>query len=168
MKKKGFTLVELLVVIAIIAILATVSVVGYTAFINKANQSNATTEAKQVEQAINAELMAGNDFVIGTVQSADAVAIDVTKTTYFVKASDNKVYTSVITCTAVDNAETADVNEEAWSEAVVTVCPANTSLTAAFAANADFAGLKGTFAVDANGVITYTYTDGSTATIKFN
>ena len=31
--KKGFTLVELLVVIAILAILATVSVVGYTAYI---------------------------------------------------------------------------------------------------------------------------------------
>ena len=39
MKKKGFTLVELLVVIAIIAILAVVSVVGYTTFINKANMS---------------------------------------------------------------------------------------------------------------------------------
>ena len=45
MKKKGFTLVELLVVIAIIAILAAVSVVGYTAFINKANQSNAVNAA---------------------------------------------------------------------------------------------------------------------------
>ena len=39
MKKKGFTLVELLVVIAIIAILAVVSVVGYTTFITKANLS---------------------------------------------------------------------------------------------------------------------------------
>ncbi len=38
--KKGFTLVELLVVIAILAILATVSVVGYTSFIAKANLSN--------------------------------------------------------------------------------------------------------------------------------
>lgn len=35
--KKGFTLVELLVVIAILAILATVSVVGYTSFIESAN-----------------------------------------------------------------------------------------------------------------------------------
>ncbi len=38
--KKGFTLVELLVVIAILAILATVSVVGYTAFIQRAHESN--------------------------------------------------------------------------------------------------------------------------------
>ena len=37
--KKGFTLVELLVVIAILAILATVSVVGYTSFIDSANRS---------------------------------------------------------------------------------------------------------------------------------
>ncbi len=37
--KKGFTLVELLVVIAILAILATVSVVGYTNFVEKANRS---------------------------------------------------------------------------------------------------------------------------------
>ena len=171
---KGFTLVELLVVIAIIAILATVSVVGYTAFIAKANQSNAETEAKQVEQAIAAELMAGNDFVIGTVQSANAVAVDVTKTTYYVDADDNKVYTSVITCTAVDDAATADVNEAAWSD-FVDVVDANGdrivyegSLTAAFDANADFAALDGKFAVDANGVITYTYKDDAKATIKFN
>ncbi len=37
--KKGFTLVELLVVIAILAILATVSVVGYTSFIERADIS---------------------------------------------------------------------------------------------------------------------------------
>ena len=39
-KNKGFTLVELLVVIAILAILATVSVVGYTSFIKSAHISN--------------------------------------------------------------------------------------------------------------------------------
>ncbi len=38
--KKGFTLVELLVVIAIIAILSVVSVVGYTSFTKKAKVSN--------------------------------------------------------------------------------------------------------------------------------
>ncbi len=168
MKKKGFTLVELLVVIAIIAILATVSVVGYTAFLNKANESNALTEAAQVEEAIKANLMAGEDYVIGTVQSADAVAVDVTKTTYFVDADDNKVYTSVITCTAVDNAETADVNEEAWSAAVVSENEYTGDLTAAFDANPDFEALKGTFEAKANGVIVYTYEEGATATIELN
>ena len=57
-KKKGFTLVELLVVIAIIAILATVSIVGYTAFINKANLSNDTSLVKQMNTALQASEVA--------------------------------------------------------------------------------------------------------------
>lgn len=52
--KKGFTLVELLVVMAIIAILATVSVVGYTSFVAKAKLSKAQTELAQVRDYIYA------------------------------------------------------------------------------------------------------------------
>ena len=70
MKKKGFTLVELLVVIAIIAILATVSVVGYTAFISKANQSNAMTELSQIKDAVNAAVLDGGESVF--VENGDA------------------------------------------------------------------------------------------------
>ena len=46
--RKGFTLVELLVVIAILAVLATVSVVGYVSFINRANDSIAHQELTQI------------------------------------------------------------------------------------------------------------------------
>ena len=53
--RKGFTLVELLVVIAILAILASVAVVGYTAFIDKADQSKVDAEIKQVVNILNAE-----------------------------------------------------------------------------------------------------------------
>lgn len=49
-KKRGFTLVELLVVIAILAILATVSVVGYTSFIERATVSNDENVASQLNQ----------------------------------------------------------------------------------------------------------------------
>lgn len=59
-KKKGFTLVELLVVIAIIAILASVSVVGYLSFTNKAKDSN---DQSMVTQA-NTILM-GNEALGG-------------------------------------------------------------------------------------------------------
>jgi prepilin-type N-terminal cleavage/methylation domain-containing protein len=52
MKKRGFTLVELLVVIAILAILATVTTVGYVTFINNTNQQKADTEAAQIKKAI--------------------------------------------------------------------------------------------------------------------
>ena len=52
--KKGFTLVELLVVIAILAILATVSVVGYTSFIAKANLSNDQTQIAMMNRNLQA------------------------------------------------------------------------------------------------------------------
>ena len=53
-KKKGFTLVELLVVIAILAVLASVSVVGYLGFVNKANLSADQSEVDQVNTALKA------------------------------------------------------------------------------------------------------------------
>lgn len=50
--KKGFTLVELLIVIAIVAILATVSIIGYTSFIDKANQSVDEQAIAQINKAL--------------------------------------------------------------------------------------------------------------------
>ncbi len=58
--KKGFTLVELLVVIAILAILATVSVVGYTSFIDKANQSVDEQAVTQMNLLLQADEIASN------------------------------------------------------------------------------------------------------------
>lgn len=55
--RKGFTLVELLVVIAILAILATVSVVGYTSFINSADQAAMDQETHQIENIIDSALI---------------------------------------------------------------------------------------------------------------
>lgn len=57
-KKKGFTLVELLVVIAILAVLATVSVVGYTSFIEKANLSNDRTTIEMINENLAAASVA--------------------------------------------------------------------------------------------------------------
>ena len=50
--KKGFTLVELLVVMAILAILTTVSTVGYFSFIEKAKISNDNTFASELNTLI--------------------------------------------------------------------------------------------------------------------
>lgn len=53
--KKGFTLVELLVVIAILAILTTVSVVAYTQFTDKAKESNDVSLTEQLNTLLKAD-----------------------------------------------------------------------------------------------------------------
>ena len=65
--KKGFTLVELLVVIAIVAILATVAIIGYTSFIDKAEKSADQQGVAQMNTVLNAAqaseslIVEGND-----------------------------------------------------------------------------------------------------------
>ncbi len=60
--KKGFTLVELLVVIAILAVLATVSVVGYLGFTKKAHVSNDISLTTQMNTILQAEEAGGETF----------------------------------------------------------------------------------------------------------
>ena len=50
-KQKGFTIVELLIVIVVIAILAALSYVGYTSITARANNSTAAASAKAVKDA---------------------------------------------------------------------------------------------------------------------
>ncbi len=63
MKVKGFTLVELIVVIAIVAILASVSIVGFSKYIASARWSNDTNTAAQMDDII-AYHMVGHDNVV--------------------------------------------------------------------------------------------------------
>lgn len=62
--KKGFTLVELIVVMAIIAILSTVAVVSYSAIVKKAEQSKVDSELAQIVNVLRAEA-AETETIIG-------------------------------------------------------------------------------------------------------
>ncbi len=95
-KKKGFTLVELVVVMAIIAILSTVAVVGYSTFIDKANQSNADVAIQNVSQTIELEF-AGTEEVV-------AIGAD-TAVVYLKETADGY---AVYTDEAAQTAATAD------------------------------------------------------------
>ena len=136
--KKGFTLVELLVVIAILAILASVAVVGYTAFLDKANDSNAATEAHQIQMSADSFHMVGDNFVLGTygvvTTPDDETTTDKNEevvTTYTVYlAVDGKVYSSEDAETLLDTLP----EDLVW--------------------DADLAGLAESLSVS-NGVLTY-------------
>lgn len=79
--RKGFTLVELLVVIAILAILATVSVVGYTSFIANANNSAAQQELIQLrdkviaDDILNDNVKVGKTIVLTLTSATEAAAV---------------------------------------------------------------------------------------------
>ncbi|MDY4788688.1 MAG: type II secretion system protein [Bacilli bacterium] len=80
LKKKAFTLVELLVVIAILAILASVSVVGYLGFTENARKSKAVTELTQYKTMLLGELASGSATLDnGTVETTDDVKLSMPK-----------------------------------------------------------------------------------------
>ena len=136
MKKKGFTLVELLVVIAIIAILATVSVVGYTAFIKKANASNAVSELSQIKDAVMAAVLDGSETI-------DDIRLD-----YDVENSTLKAYVNSVVAT--------NANADAIEDAILDLVEIELGTGQAFTATIADEG-KVT-------QIVYTYTDDVTAT----
>lgn len=53
-KNKGFTIVELLVVIVVIAILAAITIVSYTGITNRANDSRALSNADEIKKVADA------------------------------------------------------------------------------------------------------------------
>ena len=158
-ERKGFTLVELLVVIAILAVLASVSVVGYLGFTTKAKNSNALTELSQAKEAIRAELIGGTQTyhvyatsnLIKTTTTTTAET-NTSNTSYtitftYAKSSDDKIsltYTCVEDATA--NSSVTTITDATW----------DTILKKCFT---DLASLNGTFEVTAN--------SGSITNIKY-
>lgn len=107
--QKGFTLVELLVVIAILAILASVAVVGYTSFIEKADKQAAATEMDQVVGIID------NAFLVETavkvvLPGADATKTDDDITLELTKDDDGNIVAAKKASTATDI--TSDIGNE--------------------------------------------------------
>lgn len=149
--KKGFTLVELLVVIAILAILAAVSVVGYTSFIERAEVSNAETEAHQIESTIESFLMVDDEYVLSSKADKEIAASTTVTTTiiYAVKNTDGKILvkskTSAITYDAEEVAGTPVVSE-------------GSNYTGAIELTGDLAGLPGKLYAN-NGELRYVYSN---------
>lgn len=75
-KKKGFTLVELIVVIAIIGVLAAIIVPTTLHFVNQGRQEAANTELSEVRNAVNNGLTLNPELTATNIESIlDAASI---------------------------------------------------------------------------------------------
>ena len=118
MNKKGFTIVELVIVIAVIAILAAVMIPTFGGIINTANES----AVKQAASALYKEAYA-LDLSDGVLNGKDAnnAAVAVAGATYSYDATNDK-----ITFTYIDSAKKIKVetnNGSTWN--VTNPYPAN-------------------------------------------
>ena len=59
MKRKAFTLIELIIVIVVLGILATIAIVGYRAVIDRANGASAEAAAKSFDRQLGAQAAFG-------------------------------------------------------------------------------------------------------------
>lgn len=108
--KKGFTLVELIVVLVILAILAALLVPALTGYIDKANKEKVVAETRMVVMAVQTEASeaygkagAGKDLSSGNVASwpANSTQVDEIKTLSEVLKKDGVSFEATITPKAV-------------------------------------------------------------------
>ncbi len=75
-KNKGFTMVELLVVITIIGVLSTFVSVGYFGYVKQSKESVALAEAKEIYQAIEIGIASENFDAYSTVDEVTKLTSD--------------------------------------------------------------------------------------------
>ena len=72
-KQKGFTIVELLIVIVVIAILAAISIVAFTGIQQRARDSERASDINNIVKALTAYTADGNDWPVDAATAKSAL-----------------------------------------------------------------------------------------------
>jgi len=108
MRKKGFTLVELMVVIAIIAILAAIALTAYRAYIRKAQSKELLTFARACVQESIAQCASDPNF--NAFSSLDACNISSCSTQYIKNIS----VTSPTACNDLSASAIGEIDDQSY------------------------------------------------------
>lgn len=133
--KRGFTLVELIVVLVILAILAALLIPALTGYIDKARKSEVVAETRMLTQAVQTEmstLYGSNEYAeqvsknknTFTVAAKDGAAVPTTNTSQQTIRDLDKRYTAI-----VNLSEVPSLVKDTGSFFAVSDLPGNTSKT---------------------------------------
>ena len=124
--KKGFTIVELVIVIAVIAILAAVLIPTFSGIVEKANESAALQEAK----GIMTEYVASIDYTKETPAPTYYISVEKGGKTYNFKVDNGELDKALVATIPTNEGTvtvTKDADDDGWPEVDVATAPAPTT-----------------------------------------
>jgi len=121
---KGFSLIELMIVIVIVAFLATMAIPNYTSYIRKANRTSAITQLLKAQSSFEAQYTANNPptYPTGSTTPAAASIMSAYNDTHY-------IYTAVSTSTSYTLTATAQGSQAQDMENGISCTPLTISNT---------------------------------------